>query len=167
MIAVNGGFDVLECRSDAFASITLHSNGPSFVFDDDVVFEEAGCVLRDWIERPASRSPSHTVNRMRVAHGYDVGVGLVHSGVQHEACSVECMAALANLTFVIGQYQIRYSDLCEMNGHRICPIEFRKLRIAYSKMPSKTVIQTMQSECSARTNQSLLAVPAFLFFRCK
>jgi hypothetical protein len=43
---------------------------------------------------------------MSMTHGYDVGVGLVHGSMQHEACSVECMVALTNLPLVIGQYQI-------------------------------------------------------------
>ena len=106
VIAMNGGLYVLECRGDAPASFTLDSNGASFVVNDDVILEKARRILRDWIKRPSRGSPSYAVNRMSMTHGYDVGMCLVHGSVQHEACSVECMAALTNLPLVIGQYQI-------------------------------------------------------------
>src|SRR5262249_49466507 len=59
VIAVNGGFHVLECCGDALPSVALHRYGASFILDDDMVLEEARRILRDGVEQPSCGGPGH------------------------------------------------------------------------------------------------------------
>ena len=160
VVLVDRGLDALEPVGDLHAGLLLHGHLAGLAPDDHVVLEEGGGILRDRLQRFGERGEGGAVHRVRVAHGHDVLVRLVHRGVQHEARAVDRIAALDDLARVVGQDQVGHLHLVEVDRHRVGPVQLRELGVADRQVAGEAVVEAFQREGAAGGDQALLAVLA-------
>jgi hypothetical protein len=75
----------LEGLGHVGACVVFHGHCTGLVTDDHVVLEKGAGVLCDGFDRSAGGAPGGAIKCVGVAHGDDVGVLLVHVGMQNEA----------------------------------------------------------------------------------
>ena len=158
MVLVDDGAIGLEGFDHALALILEDCHRAALVIDHRVIFEKAGGILRNRIQRPAQRRESRSVDRMRMAHGDDIRVRLVNRGMQHKAGLVQGVVAFHHLAFVIGQNEVRELYAGKVDRHGIGPVKAGELRVPDRNMTRKAIVETVQRECPASGDQAFLAM---------
>lgn len=162
MVLVQCCLDALECLGDVRSGVVFHRHRARLVTDDDVVLEERAGVLGDRLDRAAGGAPCRAIDRVGVAHGDDVGVLLVHVGVQDEARPVDRVAALDHAARMIHQDQVGQLHLVEVHAHRVGPVQLRMLRVAHRQVAGKAIVEALLRKRPARAHQAFLAVAALV-----
>ena len=158
MVLVDGGLHALEPVGHLGAGVFFHRHLPGLVVDDHMVLEEGRHVLRDGRQRLAQRGKGRAVQRVGMAHHHDVGVGLVHGGMQHEAGAVDGVVAFHHLTAVVHQDEVGHLDLAEVHGHGVGPVQVGALGVADGQVTRKAVVKPLAREGPAGAHQALLEV---------
>ena len=96
MVLQNGRFSIAQCSRDALSFAVIQHHTREVIKQHVIIVEGAG-ILGDRLQRPAERGEGGAVDGVRVAHGHDLGVRLVHRRVQHEARAVHGIATLNHL----------------------------------------------------------------------
>ena len=154
-----------DLRRHRLAAFLFHRHRAGRGADHRVVVVEARRVLAEHLQRPPGGAPGGAVGRVRVAHGHHVRMRLVHGGMQDEAGAVDRVPALHHPAVVVGQHQVRYPHLGEVDAHRVGPIKLRPLRIADGQVPGETIIEAVQRESPRRRHEVALAVLPLLLER--
>ena len=89
------------------------------------------------LDRLAHRGPGSPVDCARVAHGNNVRMFFVDVCVQHESSAVHCIVTFDNTPLVINQNQVRHLHLCNVNAHRIGPVQLGRSGSRTVRCPAK------------------------------
>jgi hypothetical protein len=162
VVLVQRRLHALERLGHVAARMVLDGHRAALLADHHVILEEGAGVLRDRVDGAARGAPGRAVGGVGVAHGDDVGMFLVHVGMQDEARAVHGMVALDHAARMVHEDQVRHPHLAEVNAHRVGPVELGPLGVAHGEMAREAIVEALLREGAAGGDQALLAVAPFL-----